>query len=102
MFKKILMPMAIGTAVAMSGAAFADSATKNPELYKESQAKPHAKPMEGAVNPGAQESKNVHKNVQGAGKEVRDRAVNPDAPMNKQLYKESQGAATKTMPETKK
>jgi hypothetical protein len=102
MIKNILLPVAIGATVALSGAAFADSATKNPELYKESQAKPHAKPMEGAVKPGAQEAQKLHKNVQGAGKEVRDRAVNPDAPMNKKLYKESQGAATKEMPKTTK
>lgn len=96
MIKKILMPAMIGATVAIAGTAFADSVTKNPELYKESQTKPHAKPMEGSVQPGAQESMKLHKNVQDAGKPVRDRAVNPDAPINKELYKESQGSGSAT------
>jgi hypothetical protein len=91
------MSLALGTAVAMSGAALADSAMKKPEVYKESQAKPHAKPEAGAVKPGAQESRMLHKNTQPANKAgVRDRAVNPDAPMNKKLYEESRTAPTGT------
>lgn len=95
MLKSVLMPLAIGATVAMSGAALADSGMKKPEVYKESQAKPHAKPESGAVNPNAQESKMLYKNTQPANKTgVRDRAVNPDAPLNKELYKESDKAPT--------
>ena len=93
MLKNILVPAVIGVSVALSGAALADSATKAKELYKESQAKPHAKPMEGSVKPGAQNAQKLHKNVQkDAGKAVKDKSINADAPMEKKLYKESQKA----------
>lgn len=95
MLKKVLMPAMIGAAVAFTGAAFADSVTKKPELYKESQKDPNAKPTPGSVQPGAQQTKKLYKeSQQDAGKAVMDRKVNPDAPMNKQIYKESQTGVT--------
>ena len=91
MLKTILVPAVIGVSIALSGAALADGTTKAKELYKESQTKPHAKPMEGSVKPGAQNAQKLHKNVQkDAGKAVKDKSINADAPMNKKIYKESQ------------
>jgi len=89
MLKSILLPLAIGTAVALGGMAHADSVTKNPQIYKESRTKPPAMPKEGSVQPGAQESKNIYKNSRQSVTQTPDRAVNPDAPIDTKRYKES-------------
>ena len=97
MFKSILMPLAIGAAVALGGTAFADSVTKNPQLYKESQTKAPDTVKDKSVIPGAQESNARYKNTEKLGKDVKDRAVNPDAPINADRYKN-----TKTAPSSEK
>ncbi len=94
MFKSILLPLAIGTSVALGGAAYADSVTKNPQLYKLSRTKQPAMPKEGSVKPRAQESKNLYKDSQGSVTQTPDRAVNPDAPIDTKRYKESTSTPT--------
>jgi hypothetical protein len=100
MFGKLLIPAMLGAAIAAGPAFAADEAnspTSKPEVYKESQAKPHAKPADGAVKPGASPDKELHKNVQqDANARVKDRSVKPDAPLKKkELYQESQKDGTK-------
>ena len=89
MFKSILLPLAIGTLVALGGAAYADGVTKDPQLYKESQTKPPAMPRAGSVKPGAQELMQRYKNSRDTVKPTPDRVVNPDAPIDTKRYKES-------------
>ena len=89
MLKFILLPLAIGTSVALGGAAYADSVTENPQLYKESRTKPPAMPKAGSVKPGAQETMRPYKNSRDSVKPTPDRMVNPDAPINTKRYQES-------------
>jgi len=103
MFKSVLMPLAIGATVAFGGAAFADSVTKSPQLYKESPTKPQGTLKDKSVVPGAQESNARYKSTEKIGKDVKDRAVNPDAPINKDIYKNSKKApAQEKMQDMKK
>jgi len=100
MFGKLLIPAMLGAAIVASPAFAADEAkspTSKPEVYKESQKEPHAKPAEGSVQPGASTDKELHKNVQqGANAGVKDRSVKPDAPLKKkELYQESQKGGPK-------
>lgn len=101
MFKSILMPLAIGATVALGGAAFADSVTKNPQLYKESPTDRSGAVNEDSVMPGAQESQLRYKNTGEIKKGVREDSVKPEAPINKERYTETpESPAGKDMPKT--
>lgn len=101
MLKSVLMPLAIGTAVAMGGAAFADSATtKTP--YKETPTKAQPNPMDKSVSPDAQLNKERYSNTPDPDSQVSDRVVNPDAKINKERYKESGPKSPEAMEKTTK